>query len=140
MRPYYLLSFLSTAFNPSLAPSIPVILTPPLHVPMFATYLIAHRLLECVVRFHLPLNAYYYPFDGPPSKSQVQIHRQRRLLFSFIWEKTAKGSNRYKTQFGDYIYRHFISLLAVTCIGEQHDPKPHGGKRSTEPEFTSQSR
>ncbi|PBK91126.1 hypothetical protein ARMGADRAFT_287789 [Armillaria gallica] len=55
---------------------------------------------------YLTTSAYSCSFDGPPPKSQVQIHRQRRLLFSFIWEKT--------------------------------HPKLHGGKWSTEPEFTSQ--
>ncbi len=41
---------------------------------------------------YLTMSAYSCSFDGPPPKSQVQIHRQRWLLFSFIWEKTVRSA------------------------------------------------
>ncbi len=41
---------------------------------------------------YLTTSAYSCSFYGPPPKSQVPIHHQRRLLFSFIWEKTLRST------------------------------------------------
>ncbi len=102
--------------------------------------LLSHR-PPSVVRFHLPLKRARITvrlMDHHPSL-RCRYTVNANYYSALYGRRLRSASIDMGTRFGGCICRRFISLLAVTCIGELHDPKPHGGKWSTEAEFTSQS-